>query len=70
MKTKINYKDETGRTAAMETNAGLRLAEDARHDNGNYLIFTDELEGVAVKSLEETVALLEARVVALENPVA
>jgi len=69
MKTKIKYKDDIERVAAVEGNIHLRLVEDARHGDGNYLVFTDETESVAAKGLEERVTELEGRLSALENPV-
>ncbi len=44
MNEKINYTDEKERQEVISSNTanGLRLVEDQRHEDGNFLIFTNE----------------------------
>lgn len=70
MNKKIAFKNKLEREQALSDNAHLRVVVEANHLDENYLLFTDQVEGLRDKSLEERVVELEGRISALENPVA
>lgn len=68
MRERIKYKTKEEREAVVADNVGRFLVETQNHNDGDFLVFSDEPRPDEIPTIEERVAALEGRVSALETP--